>query len=360
MRRFADNSIGLALAVVLCLAAPLAHPEDTTGGVATIRRVSILAGSALEVEIATSGPVKPREQVIQGPDRLILDFPGAVPAKGLHNLAINRGDVKDARVGLFSSDPPVTRVVLDLKSAQPYQLFPSRNAVVVKFGSTAAGSAAATRSARSPGAPAPAADVDAVPETIVSIERSPIPAGIAKSDTLDKHIQPAEQAHATVPIAAVPAQGPRMEVHFENGLLSIRANKASLSEVLSEVHRRTGAEIAMPAGAEAEQVFTSLGPGSPKEVLAALLNGSHFNFIVVGSERDPGGIRRVVLTPKEGGTPEAVTYPCGTSQPAIVQAAPAQAPVQTAPDPGPPVQAFGAPMPPEQSDPGDQPPPSPQ
>jgi len=117
--------------------------------------------------------------------------------------------------------------------------------------------------------------------------------------------------------------------------LSIRSNKANLSEVLSEVHRRTGAEIAIPAGAEAEQVFTNLGPGAPKEVLASLLNGSHFNFIVVGSERDPNGIGRVVLTPKQGGAAEAVVYPCGTSQPTVAQvvvepATPPQASMSTA------------------------------
>ena len=89
------------------------------------------------------------------------------------------------------------------------------------------------------------------------------------------------------------------------------------------MHRATGAEIAIPAGADSEQVFTSIGPGAPKEVLAALLNGSHFNFIVVGSEQDKSGIRRVVLTPKDGGAAtEAVIYPCGSTQPAIAQAIP--------------------------------------
>ncbi len=324
------------MVIGLCAAASSVRAQDSAG-VPTIRRISVLAGKTLELEIAASGPVKPRAQIIQGPDRLILDFPGAIPAKSLHNLDINRGDVKDARVGLFSSNPPVTRIVLDLKSAQPYELFPSGNTVVVKFGSNGSDSASVNRSA-----PHPAADADAAPETIVSIERSPIPTGSADNRIVGKHVQPIEQAHATAPAAAVPGQSPRMEVLFENGLLSIRSNRASLSEVLSEVHRQTGAEIAIPQGAQSEQVFTSLGPGAPKEVLASLLNGSHFNFIVIGSERDPGGIRRVVLTPKEGGAPEAVVYPCGSAQPAMAQAAP---------DPGPPVQAFGTPMPPEQTQP---------
>jgi hypothetical protein len=336
MRRF-TKSVNAALVLGLCLGAPVAHAE----GAATIRRISLIEGSTLELEIAASGPIKPRAQIVQGPDRLVLDFPGAVPAQGLRTLKINRGDVMDARIGLFSSNPPVTRVVLDLKSPVPYQLFPSGNTVVVKFVSNPSSAAASNRAA----APAPvAASPEDEPETIVSIERP-------RSGTIPNKPAPlAEQARMLAPaVSPVPGPQPQMEVLFQNGLLSIHATKANLSEVLSEVHRRTGAEIAIPPGAESEQVFTNLGPGAPKEILASLLNGSHFNFIVMGSERDPGGIRRVVLTPKQGGAPEAVVYPCGSSQPAIQSASQAE----------PPVQAFEPPMPPEQVDSGDQEKPSP-
>jgi hypothetical protein len=219
-----------------------------------------------------------------------------MPARELHTLAINSGEVRQARIGIFSSNPLVTRVVLDLKSPQPYQLFPFGNRVVVKMGASKISPPVAT-----------------MPETIISIER-PEEGPVSNDGILHKVALVSAQA-----TAVVPPSPPRVEVLFENGLLSIRSNKANLSEVLSEVHRRTGAEIAIPAGAEAEQVFTNLGPGSPKEVLASLLNGSNFNFIVVGSERDPNGIGRVVLTPKHGGAAEAVVYPCGTSQPTVAQ-----------------------------------------
>ena len=284
---------------VLCLGlwvgASSAQEHDNANGVATIRRISLLAGSSLEVEIAASGPVVPRAQVITGPDRLVIDFPNAMPAKELHTLAINIGEVRQARVGIFSSNPPITRVVLDLKSPQQYQLFPFGNRVVVKLGASKI-------------SPPPAA----MPETIISIERPE--EDFTNDGILHKAALVSAQASAVAPTSP-----PRVEVLFENGLLSIHSNKANLSEVLSEVHRRTGAEIAIPAGAEAEQVFTNLGPGAPKEVLASLLNGSHFNFIVVGSERDPNGIGRVVLTPKQGGAAEAVVYPCGTSQATVAQ-----------------------------------------
>jgi hypothetical protein len=70
---------------------------------------------------------------------------------------------------------------------------------------------------------------------------------------------------------------------------------------LREVQRRSGAEIALPVGAEQEQVVVKLGPAPGKEVVAALFNGSRFNYIVFGSERDPGGISRILLSPVDGG-----------------------------------------------------------
>ncbi len=334
MRTFAGKFTIIALCFGLSASVSFAQ------GNSTIRRIAVLPGSAVELEIAGSGPLKPQAHVIQNPDRLVLDFPGTIPAQNLHSVDINRGEVKDARVGLFSSKPAVTRIVLDLKSAQSYQLFPSGNTVVVKF---AAQDASVTPVAIA--GKAETTDADLPPETVVSIEH----AGGAIT-TSSKHAQGTSRA-MVVPAQTMPVRvaNPRMEVLFENGLLSIRSTKASLSEVLSEIHRQTGAEIAIPAGAETESVFTNLGPGAPKEVLSALLNGSHFNFIVIGSERDPGGVRQVVLTPKEGtgGAPEAVVYPCGTSatQPAMAQVQPTSEPA--------PVQAFGTPMPPEQqADPG--------
>lgn len=286
----------VSMTFALCCAVSAAWAQKPASDAATIVRMSLLKGSALELEIAANGPVAPKTQVLTAPNRLVMDFPNSVPAKGIRNLEINRDDVTGARVGLFSADPPITRIVLDLKSPQPYQVFSHGNTVVVKFGAKAAGPS----------------DSEA-PQTIVSIEHPEAESAIQP--------QPAPGVEQT---AAIPAQAaPRMEVVFENGLLSIRSNHANLSEVLSEVHRRTGAEIAIPPGAESEQVFTNLGPGSPKEVLGSLLNGSHFNFIVIGSERDPGGVRQVVLTPKQpGASAEGVVYPCGSSQPAVAQAVP--------------------------------------
>ena len=87
-----------------------------------------------------------------------------------------------------------------------------------------------------------------------------------------------------------------MTVTLQNGMLRIHAEKATLAEVLFEVQRQTQAEIAIPAGAEQEQVIADLGPAPARDVLAALLNGSPYNFIFVGNELS---LERVILTRRD-------------------------------------------------------------
>src|SRR5208282_3515330 len=93
------------------------------------------SGAAMEVEIQTSGtPVAPDTQAIIGPDRIVVDFPGALPAAELRALEVNRGALKRVRTGLFFNNPPITRVVLDLAEPQLYRVSTTQNAVVIKLG----------------------------------------------------------------------------------------------------------------------------------------------------------------------------------------------------------------------------------
>src|SRR5208282_3800449 len=96
------------------------------------------SGAAMEVEIQTSGsPVAPDTQAITGPDRIVVDFPGALPAAELRALKVNRGALKGIRAGLFFDNPPITRIVLDLVEPQSYRISTTQNAIVVKLGPVA-------------------------------------------------------------------------------------------------------------------------------------------------------------------------------------------------------------------------------
>jgi hypothetical protein len=264
---------------------------------------------ALEVEIQTSGAaVSPETQAISGPDRIIVDFPGALPAAELRALRINRGALKTVRAGLFFSNPPITRIVLDLAAPLSYQIStsqtPARNAVIVRLGSAATGSAASLSSAAKSGGNfgAKLRNASLVPASMGTTPSARIANAAAAS--IDSAQNSAADADETKPASSEqassePAQPkPRVTVSFENGLLRIHAEKSTMAEVLFAVQRQTQAEIAIPAGAEQEQVAADLGPAPARDVLAALLNGSPYNFIFVGTEEK---LERVILTRRDSG-----------------------------------------------------------
>jgi len=160
-----------------------------------VQRVIVhAAGSTIEVEIQASAPIVPQSDEITGPDRIVVDFPGALPAAELRTVNVNRGVLKSIRAGLFSSNPPVTRIVLDLSEPQVYQIFSVRNVVMLKVGSGKAGV--------SPGNDA---------------------------------------AHTPVASENVPAPPPKppVEVTFQDGLLKIHTERATLAQVLFEVQRQS-------------------------------------------------------------------------------------------------------------------------
>jgi hypothetical protein len=130
-----------------------------------------------------------------------------------------------------------------------------------------------------------------------------------------------------LPLEQVPTVQPR--VHFADGELSIVAHNSTLSDVLKEVREQTGAELDIPPSAN-ERVVADLGPGPAREVLANLLNGTHFNYVMVGSRTDPNAIQSIVLTPRTGG-PDTTTAASnnvggpqrGFAQPAVMNSSPA-------------------------------------
>jgi hypothetical protein len=91
-------------------------------------------------------------------------------------------------------------------------------------------------------------------------------------------------------------------INFHNGELTIQAHNCKLGEVLHAVSRETGALIDVPGQAE-ERVFGEFGPGPVANVLASLLNGSHFNYVMVGRADNPHALTRVTLTPKPAELP---------------------------------------------------------
>ena len=158
------------------------------------------------------------------------------------------------------------------------------------------------------------------------------PAGFAASRGQRKAAKPAKKAELPplpsgptgpvqqVPLDSIAAVPP--QVIFENNQLTINAPNSTLADLLRAVRKQTGAEIEVPIAPE--RVVTHLGPGPARSVMAELLNGSRFNYVLLGSPADDSMLTRVVLVPKSG--MEGMS-PMGASpaQPGVAQAGAPQA-----------------------------------
>ena len=85
---------------------------------------------------------------------------------------------------------------------------------------------------------------------------------------------------------------------FRDGQLTITAENSTLPDILAAIHQRTGAAMELPANLGNERVAVKLGPAATDEVLAALLNGSHFDYIVLNHSDNPLTPERIILREK--------------------------------------------------------------
>jgi hypothetical protein len=106
-------------------------------------------------------------------------------------------------------------------------------------------------------------------------------------------------------------------VTYRDGQLTIDARNSTLAEVLKLVAQKTGATIDVPPGSGLDRIFEHAGPGPAEVVLARLLNGSPFDFIIVSSPQHPQQLAQVLLSlrsadadvPNPAPAPRALTSP---------------------------------------------------
>src|ERR1039458_8154731 len=116
-----------------------------------------------------------------------------------------------------------------------------------------------------------------------------------------KKTAPVAETPQPPPVPLTPEQMPPTppRVSYQNGLLTIDAKNSTLSQVLRMVQAQTGASLEMPSSAANERVTMQLGPGRARDVLNTLLNGSKFNYIILGMTGNPGGVQKVILTTRQ-------------------------------------------------------------
>jgi hypothetical protein len=95
-------------------------------------------------------------------------------------------------------------------------------------------------------------------------------------------------------------------VTYRDGQLTIDAENSTLAAVLELVAEKTGAVIEVPPGSGLERIVEHTGPGRAEDVLASLLNGSPFDFVIVGSPQPPHVPMQVLLSLHTADTPASL------------------------------------------------------
>jgi len=101
-------------------------------------------------------------------------------------------------------------------------------------------------------------------------------------------------------------------ISYANGDLTIVANNSSLADIVSGIERATGVRVEGTTP-DSERVFGQFGPGSPRDVLNSLFDGSRYDFILVGNLENPADVRTIILSPH--GTAPAAGVSTANNQP---------------------------------------------
>lgn len=160
-----------------------------------ISGVSRLTDGQTGYHVAGNGTLRPEAFFLKNPNRLVLDFPEVVTARG-QSLPEAIAPVKGMRLAQFSAAPPrVARLVLEVDGRSPYRLVPDANGVAIVFGEGAPAAPALL------GAPSKLVEPEV---TIPVVQKEPVPLESPAPAQASPASAPSMQASATSAVATNP------------------------------------------------------------------------------------------------------------------------------------------------------------
>ena len=117
---------------LLILFVSLSAARTLERSVTEIQGVRVVSsGNNLKIEVKLTGSVTPRVMMAANPPRLVLDLPNTLAEARQKHISVNQGGVKGVRIGLTSSAPVITRLVVDLDCEHPYGLATTGNLIAL-------------------------------------------------------------------------------------------------------------------------------------------------------------------------------------------------------------------------------------
>jgi AMIN domain len=111
-------------------------PVNTAGAKepAVISRVKLLLDKhSLSLEVLATRPVTPTITALEGPRRLVIDLPNAKMSAQRKRIPVDSDEISAVRLNQYLQNPPVARVVLDLRKPLSYTLDTSGNRLIIRL-----------------------------------------------------------------------------------------------------------------------------------------------------------------------------------------------------------------------------------
>ncbi|MGZ4731461.1 MAG: AMIN domain-containing protein [Terriglobales bacterium] len=141
---------------LLLLLASWAAAQGTAPGTVSVQGLRVVRDTAnnLRVEITLSATIsgRPNVTLATNPNRLVLDLPNTVSGAKQQQVSVNYKGVRRVRLGLNSTAPPITRVVVDMDEAHPYALQAEESRVTLVIGPSPNAFASSGQGAQAAGA----------------------------------------------------------------------------------------------------------------------------------------------------------------------------------------------------------------
>jgi len=121
---------------IVPIAAKSSETKLPSSTIEAIRQVNLSQnGDLTDVNVVGTGKLNYHAMRLQNPARLVLDFSGAHLKTSEKHIASNLEPVREIRLAQFS--PEVSRIVIDLRQATPYNITSSDSGITIEFSAKA-------------------------------------------------------------------------------------------------------------------------------------------------------------------------------------------------------------------------------